>query len=59
MTYELVQSISAMAGLFIFVALFIVVLVFVFWPGNQEGFKEAARLPLEPDEVQVSKGGRK
>ena len=31
-----------MAGLFVFLTLFIGVLVFVFWPGNQKGFEEAA-----------------
>ena len=39
-----------MAGLFIFVGLFIGVLIFVFWPGNQKGFEEASRIPLEKDE---------
>ena len=51
MTYESVQSISAMAGLFIFITLFIGVLAFVFWPGNQKGFEEASRIPLENDDL--------
>ncbi len=50
MTYEAVQSLSAMTGLFIFVGLFIGMLVFVFWPGNQKGFEEASRIPLEKDD---------
>jgi cytochrome c oxidase cbb3-type subunit 4 len=44
------QTVSAMVGLFVFIALFIVVLVFVFWPGNQKGFDEASRIPLEKDD---------
>jgi cytochrome c oxidase cbb3-type subunit IV len=51
MTYETVQSWSAMTGLFIFIALFIGMLVFVFWPGNQKGFEEASRIPLEKDDL--------
>jgi cytochrome c oxidase cbb3-type subunit IV len=50
MTYETVRSLSAMTGLFIFVSLFIGVLIFVFWPGNQKGFEEASRIPLEKDD---------
>jgi len=42
-----------MTGLFIFVALFIGVLVFVFWPGNQKGFEEASRIPLEKDDINI------
>ncbi len=50
MTYETVQSVSAMVGLFVFIGLFIAVLAFVFWPGNQKGFDEASRIPLEKDD---------
>ncbi|MFZ1106744.1 MAG: cbb3-type cytochrome c oxidase subunit 3 [Rhodomicrobium sp.] len=51
MTYETVQSLSAMTGLFIFIALFIGMLVFVFWPGNRKGFEEASRIPLDKDDM--------
>ncbi len=51
MTYETVQSWSAMTGMFIFIALFIGVLVFVFWPGNQKDFEEASRIPLDKDDL--------
>jgi cytochrome c oxidase cbb3-type subunit IV len=56
MTYETVRTLSAMTGMFIFVALFIGVLVFVFWPGNQKGFEEASRIPLDKDDL--NEGGR-
>ncbi len=50
MTYEFMQTVSALIGLFVFIGLFIAVLVFVFWPGNQKGFEEASRIPLEKDD---------
>lgn len=50
MSYEFMQTVSAMIGLFVFIGLFIAVLVFVFWPGNQKGFEEASRIPLEKDD---------
>ncbi len=50
MSYESIQTTSAIVGLFIFIGLFIAVLVFVFWPGNQKGFEEASRIPLEKDD---------
>ena len=50
MTYESMQTVAAIVGLFVFIALFIAVLVFVFWPGNQKGFDEASRIPLEKDD---------
>jgi cytochrome c oxidase cbb3-type subunit 4 len=50
MTYESVQTVAAIVGLIVFIALFIAVLVFVFWPGNQKGFDEASRIPLEKDD---------
>ena len=50
MTYDSMQTVAAIAGLLIFIGLFIAVLVFVFWPGNQKGFDEASRIPLEKDD---------
>jgi cytochrome c oxidase cbb3-type subunit IV len=49
MAYEQVASITQVAALLLFVALFIGVLIYVFWPGNKKRFDEAARLPLEKD----------
>jgi len=56
MTYETVRSLSAITGLFIFVGLFIGVLVFVFWPGNQKGFEEASRIPLDNEDTNNTGG---
>jgi cytochrome c oxidase cbb3-type subunit 4 len=41
---------SALTGLFIFIALFIAVLAYVFWPGNKKSFDEASRIPLDKDD---------
>jgi cytochrome c oxidase cbb3-type subunit 4 len=49
MTYEQVASISQVGALLGFVALFVGVLIYAFWPGNKKTFEEAARLPLEKD----------
>jgi cytochrome c oxidase cbb3-type subunit 4 len=49
MSYEDVASISQVAALLLFVAFFIGVLIYAFWPGNKKRFKAAAKLPLEKD----------
>jgi cytochrome c oxidase cbb3-type subunit IV len=53
MTYESAQSIFGMAGLIIFLVLFIGVVAFVLWPGNKKGFEEASRIPLERDDLNL------
>jgi cytochrome c oxidase cbb3-type subunit IV len=53
MTYESAQSIFGMAGLIIFLVLFIGVVAFVLWPGNRKGFEEASRIPLERDDLKL------
>ena len=50
MSYESIRSMSALTGLFIFIALFIAVLAYVFWPGNKKSFDEASRIPLDKDD---------
>ncbi len=49
MSYEQVASITQIAALLLFIALFIGVLIYAFWPGNKKRFEDAARLPLEKD----------
>jgi cytochrome c oxidase cbb3-type subunit 4 len=49
MSYEQVASITQVAALLLFIAFFIGVLIYAFWPGNKKRFKEAAKLPLEKD----------
>ncbi len=57
MTYEQVAAISQVLALVFFVALFAVVLVYAFWPGNKKVFEEAAQLPLEKDPDSDEKDG--
>jgi len=49
MTYEQVASITQVAALLLFIAMFLAVLIYTFWPGNKKRFERAARLPLEQD----------
>lgn len=49
MTYEQVASISQVAALLFFIALFAAVVIYAFWPGNKKRFDEAAKLPFEDD----------
>ena len=50
MTYETASVLSQTVVLILFVALFVIVLAYVFWPGNKKGFDEAAQLPLDDDD---------
>jgi cytochrome c oxidase cbb3-type subunit IV len=50
MTYETVQSLSALVGLLLFMTLFAGVLVYVFWPGNRQGFRDASLIPFDSDD---------
>jgi cytochrome c oxidase cbb3-type subunit 4 len=49
MSYEQVASITQVAALLLFIAMFLAVLIYTFWPGNKKRFERAARLPLEQD----------
>lgn len=49
MTHEAATQISQIVALLFFFALFVGVLVYVFWPGNKKTFEEAARLPLDDE----------
>lgn len=49
MSYEEVRSLAGIVGLLFFVALFVGVLIYTFWPGNKKRFEEARHIPLEDD----------
>lgn len=53
MTYEYVRGLAAMSGLFMFIALFAGVLIYVLWPANGKRFEQARSMPLakDPDEL--------
>lgn len=50
MTYHAATVLSQVAALIFFFALFVGVIVYVFWPGNKKKFEDAARLPLQDAE---------
>ncbi len=58
MTHHYVTVLSQIVALILFVALFVGVLFYVFWPGNKKKFDEAARLPLEDEKDDKPEGDR-
>lgn len=57
MTYESVSTFSQIAAMIIFIALFLGVILYVFWPGNKKMFDETANLPLEDEDNEPKKDG--
>ncbi len=55
MTHHAATVLSQTAALVLFVALFVGVVVYVFWPGNKKKFDDAAKLPLEDDDEENNK----
>jgi cytochrome c oxidase cbb3-type subunit 4 len=58
MSYQFVAQISQTTSLLMFIALFIGVLVYAFWPGNRERFETAQRKALDLDTGTPSQGDR-
>jgi cytochrome c oxidase cbb3-type subunit 4 len=52
MTYDNAVAISQIAALIFFVALFVGVVAYAFWPGNKKRFEKDARIPFERDPEQ-------
>jgi cytochrome c oxidase cbb3-type subunit 4 len=52
MTYEQVSSFTQIAALLFFVALFVGVVIYAFWPGNKKRFEKDAKIPLQKDDDQ-------
>jgi cytochrome c oxidase cbb3-type subunit 4 len=49
MTYQFLAGFAQTGGLLYFVALFLAVAAYAFWPRNRSRFDEAARMPLSED----------
>jgi cytochrome c oxidase cbb3-type subunit 4 len=49
MTYEDLVTYCGVISLILFIALFAVVLIYAFWPGNRERFEQARLIPLDKD----------
>jgi cytochrome c oxidase cbb3-type subunit 4 len=56
MTHQAATVLSQTVALVLFVALFVGVLIYVFWPGNKKKFDAASKLPLD-DEKNDKPGG--
>jgi cytochrome c oxidase cbb3-type subunit 4 len=48
-TYRQVAEFAQTWGLIYFVAVFLAVVVYAFWPSNKKKFDEASRIPLDKD----------
>ncbi len=49
MDHATITQFSGIFGLFFFMAMFVIVLVYALWPRNKKKFDHAAHLPLEED----------
>ena len=49
MSYDTVAAITQIEALLFFIALFVGVVVYAFWPGNKKRFEQASKIPLEKD----------
>jgi len=58
MTHDSITVLSQIVALVFFFALFIGVLVYVFWPSNKKKFEAAAKLPLEDEKSDKPEGDR-
>lgn len=48
-TYATLAGFAQTAGLLYFVAMFLAVVVYAFWPRNRARFDDAAQIPLRED----------
>jgi cytochrome c oxidase cbb3-type subunit 4 len=49
MDYESVATITQVAALLFFIALFVGVVIYAYWPGNKKRFEKDAEIPLKKD----------
>jgi len=56
LSYEEIKTVSALAGLIIFIVLFALAVAYAFWPGNRSRFERASRIPLEQDPDEKTNG---
>ncbi|MCJ7599609.1 MAG: cbb3-type cytochrome c oxidase subunit 3 [Methyloceanibacter sp.] len=52
MSYEQVASFTQIAALLLFMAIFVGVVIYAFWPGNKKRFEEEGKIPLQKDSDQ-------
>ncbi len=49
MDYETVRDFSANYGLYYFMAIFAIVVVYALWPSNKKSFEDAASIPFKDE----------
>lgn len=49
MSYETVATITQVGALLFFIALFVGVVIYAFWPGHKKRFEEDAKIPFQKD----------
>jgi cytochrome c oxidase cbb3-type subunit IV len=59
MTYETVATISQVASLLMFIAMFIGIVVYALWPANRTRFEAVQRQALDLDKTTAGQGGRR
>ncbi|MGE8942195.1 cbb3-type cytochrome c oxidase subunit 3 [Leptospira interrogans] len=59
MTYDTVAQFSQVASLLLFIALFLGVIAYAFWPGNRRRFEDAQKQALDLDKKSFPGEGRK
>jgi cytochrome c oxidase cbb3-type subunit 4 len=59
MTYETIATLSQVASLLMFVAMFIAVLAYALWPKNRARFESAQRRALDLDHKPNADRGRR
>ena len=59
MTYEAIATLSQVVSLLMFVAIFLVVVVYALWPGNKPRFEAAQRRALDLRQGCSADGGRR
>ena len=58
MSYDIVATLSQVISLLMFVAMFLAVIVYALWPGNQPRFEAAQRRALDLKAGSSADGGR-
>ncbi len=58
MSYDTVATFSQVTSLLLFLAMFLGVLVYTFWPGNNQRFEQNQRSALDLDADNRVNGGR-
>lgn len=59
MNYETVAAVSQTMSLLLFIAIFLIVLGYVFWPSNRNRLEHAQRQALDLDKSGTGPGNRR